>query len=69
MSFKVNPLENDMSGQTSDLDRRLREHNDPCLGKSPYTRKQKGPWKLLYSEEHITRGEALKRERFLKSGL
>jgi putative endonuclease len=33
-----------------------------------YTYKQKGPWRLIYSEEHATRSEAMKREKFLKSG-
>jgi putative endonuclease len=37
-------------GHTSDIERRLREHNDKELGKLRYTRKQKGPWKLIYSE-------------------
>ena len=54
-------------GHTGDLERRLREHNDPSLGSLRYTRKQKGPWKLIFSEEAQTRGEAMKRETFLKS--
>ena len=33
-----------------------------------YTYKQKGPWRLIYSEEQSTRGEAMEREKFLKSG-
>jgi len=55
-------------GHTSDLERRLREHNDPKLGKCRYTRKQKGPWRLVYSEEMQSRSEAMMRERFLKGG-
>ena len=55
-------------GHTSDLKRRLREHNDSQLGKSRYTRKQKGPWRLVYSEEKESRGDAMRRERFLKGG-
>jgi putative endonuclease len=55
-------------GHTSDLQRRLREHNDPELGRRRYTRRQKGPWRLRYSEEHVSRSEAMRRERFLKSG-
>ncbi len=55
-------------GHTSDLERRLREHNDPELGKLRYTRKQKGPWSLLYTEEMESRSKAMMRERFLKGG-
>ncbi|MFA9433847.1 MAG: GIY-YIG nuclease family protein, partial [Deltaproteobacteria bacterium] len=31
-------------GHTSDLERRLKEHNNPLAGKRRYTRKHKGPW-------------------------
>ena len=55
-------------GQTSDLEKRLKQHNDPCNDFSEYTKKNKGPWKLLYKEEVETRVDALKREKFLKSG-
>jgi putative endonuclease len=55
-------------GHTSDLERRLEEHNNPQMGKNRYTRKQKGPWRLIYSEEKKSRSEAMRRERFLKSG-
>ena len=55
-------------GYTSDLGRRLREHNDETRGKSRYTRKNKGPWQVIHSEQHKTRSEAMKREKFLKSG-
>ena len=73
MAFHVYILRSEKTGQiyighTSDLERRLREHNDPKLGKRRYTRKQKGPWLLVYSEEMESRSEAMKRERFLKGG-
>ena len=51
-------------GQTDNLNRRIDAHNK---GLSKYTNKR-GPWKLVYSEEYDTRSEALKREKFLKSG-
>lgn len=51
-------------GSTDDLGRRLREHNK---GNCKYT-KGRMPWKLVYSEEFETRAEAMKREKFLKSG-
>ena len=50
-------------GSTKDLKERLKVHNS---GKSRYT-KGKRPWKLHYSEEFKTRGDALKREKFFKS--
>jgi predicted GIY-YIG superfamily endonuclease len=52
-------------GHTDNLSRRLIEHNDtgPALGK--FTLKN-GPWRLVWSEEHPTRGSAIKREREIK---
>jgi len=55
-------------GQTSDLEKRLKQHNDPGNNFSKYTKQNKGPWKLVYKEEVATRSEALRREKFLKSG-
>ena len=51
-------------GCTEDFERRILEHNS---GQNKSTR-GKGPWRLVYSEVFATRGEALKRERGLKSG-
>ena len=51
-------------GQTNNLKRRLYEHAN---GLSPYTKKFKFK-KLLYYEVFPARSEAIKRERFLKSG-
>jgi len=51
-------------GQTQNLTARVKEHNS---GKSQFT--STGiPWELIYFEEHSTRSEAMKRERFLKTG-
>ena len=55
-------------GQTIDLEKRLKQHNDPDNDFSSYTKQNMGPWKLFYKEEAGTRSEALKREKFLKSG-
>jgi putative endonuclease len=52
------------TGQTHMLAERLLQHND---GSSPYT-KNRGPWVLLYKEEFATRSEAMKREKFFKTG-
>ena len=50
-------------GQTSDLNRRLFQHNNY---KFSYTKKGR-PWRLLYSESFNTRREAVIRERQIKS--
>jgi putative endonuclease len=50
-------------GQTCDISNRLREHNN---GLSGYT-KRYIPWKLIYTEKFSNRGDALKREKQLKS--
>ena len=55
-------------GYTSDIERRLREHNDKKTGKKRFTRKQPGPWSVVYQEEFSSRREAMHREKFLKSG-
>ena len=49
-------------GYTSDLNRRLEEHNS---GRTRYTA-QKRPWAVVYYEELKTKTDALKREKFLK---
>jgi putative endonuclease len=50
-------------GHTARLAERLRRHNE---GRSPYT-KAKIPWRVVYQAEYLTRSEAVKRERELKS--
>ncbi|MCI0407702.1 MAG: GIY-YIG nuclease family protein, partial [Acidobacteria bacterium] len=50
-------------GSTSDLERRLREHQ---RGQTPSTR-GRGPWRLIYREEFPTLSAARKRERQIKS--
>lgn len=51
-------------GMTSDLNRRLSEHNS---GKVKST-KNRRPLELIYTEEFISKEEALNRETFFKSG-
>jgi len=51
-------------GHTSDLERRLLEHNSGLCK----TTKVDKDWQVIYSEEFTTRGEAVKRERWLKTG-
>lgn len=56
-------------GQTSDLDRRLKEHNDPSPNPGKYTSRNAGRWILLHSEQYETRDAAMSREKWLKSGV
>lgn len=49
-------------GWTTDLDRRLSEHNSGTGAKSTRGR----TWSLLYAERFKTRGEAMSREWHLK---
>ncbi len=51
-------------GSTSHLERRLAEHNaNPARAT-----KNRGPWRLVYQEAHPTRGAAMRRERYFKTG-
>jgi len=52
------------TGITTDLDRRIKEHNDSKLG-AKYT-KIRRPVKLVYSKEFIDRSEASKEEARIK---
>jgi putative endonuclease len=52
------------TGSTSDLGRRLDEHNAEVSAST----KHRGPWELIYREDYGTRLEAVRRERELKSG-
>ena len=52
------------TGSTIDLRRRLKEHNE---GKVISTEKRR-PMKLLYYEACINDSDAIKREKYLKSG-
>jgi putative endonuclease len=50
-------------GHTSDLEARLRRHNQ---GRSAYTR-DRAPWKLLYKEGLNSKAEAMRREKEIKA--
>jgi len=50
-------------GQTNNLDARVRRHN---IGKN-FSTKNRGPWKLIFSQEFENRNEAMKFEKYLKS--
>jgi len=73
MPYWVYILQNEITGklykgQTSDLERRIERHNTHESGSRRYTNIQKGPWQLIHKEKYSARSEAMKRERFLKSG-
>jgi len=53
------------TGMTEDSERRLSEHNNKS--KSFWT-KRGSNWEVIYSEEFESRQEAMKRERWMKSG-
>jgi putative endonuclease len=52
-------------GQTHDVAKRLVDHNCTDSFDGHFTRKN-GPWRLVWSEEHSTRSEAVRRERQIK---
>ena len=55
-------------GQTSDLEKRISQHNDPAYRITLHTKRNLGPWKLVHSEQFATRAQAMAREKALKSG-
>ncbi|HDZ19992.1 hypothetical protein LCGC14_1760480 [marine sediment metagenome] len=55
-------------GQTADLKRRLVEHNTPEHNRRKHTSRNAGPWRLVHRENYPTRAEAMRREKWLKSG-
>ncbi|MBW1701510.1 MAG: GIY-YIG nuclease family protein [Deltaproteobacteria bacterium] len=54
------------TGQTSNLEKRMERHNDQEHGERRYTRKQKGPWRLIYSKRLPTRSDAMELEKRIK---
>ncbi|MBS1493905.1 MAG: GIY-YIG nuclease family protein [Bacteroidetes bacterium] len=52
------------TGQTSSLEQRLIQHNS---GKSFYTKRGTN-WKLVHFEEFSSRTEAMKKEKYYKTG-
>lgn len=54
------------TGITTDVERRVREHNEVDSKSARYL-KTRRPVELVYQESARTRGEAMKRERAIKS--
>ena len=52
-------------GYTSDLDARLRSHNEEST--KGYTKRYR-PWEVVYTENYESRSEAMRREKALKGG-
>ena len=53
-------------GQTDDLNVRLHSHNRTDKINGKFTRKV-GPWRVVWSESHPSRGSAIRRERQIKN--
>jgi len=53
------------TGYSSDIDNRLLSHNEKAT--KGYTLRYR-PWVLTHSEEFVTKAEAIKREKYLKTG-
>lgn len=51
-------------GYTTDAHARLEKHNQ----NGNISTSKRGPWKLIYYEAYLDKGDALGREKFLKSG-
>jgi putative endonuclease len=64
----ANPERKTYVGQTADLERRLAQHNAPEFRGTLHTKRHKGPWQMIHSEECATRSAAMRRERELKTG-
>ena len=62
--LKSTVVDRNYVGFTANIHKRLKQHNS---GKNTSTKPYR-PWKLLFSEVYHSKEEALKREKFLKSG-
>jgi len=57
------------TGHTNDIDRRMSEHNDRLHNLQKYTSRNDGPWLLIHQEHFDSRSDAMRREKWLKSGV
>jgi putative endonuclease len=53
-------------GQTSDVERRIRQHNDPEYDFSKTTKRFAGPWRLVKAIRCDDRSQATRLERSIK---
>jgi len=58
------------TGSTRNLDERVSFHNDISSQREKFHRTtyKKGPWEIVFNKKFRTREEALKFEKFLKTG-
>jgi len=54
------------TGQTNNLEKRMKEHKSKSSRSAKYIRNFES-FELVYSEKHQTRGEAMRREAYLKT--
>lgn len=54
-------------GQTDNLAKRLRQHNDSTFNKRSYTKLSGKQWDVVYRESYTDRKAAIKREKYMKS--
>ena len=54
------------TGMTQDLDLRLKQHNDKSLS---FWTKRGSNWRIVYKEKFCSRAEAIKKEKWLKTGV
>jgi len=71
MSFWTYILQSETTGRhycgsTSDVERRLRQHNDSEYRLSKTTKRFKGPWALRWARECETRSESMSLEKKIK---
>lgn len=53
-------------GYTNDIERRIWEHNNGTKGS--FTSRFR-PWAVIHTEEYATKGEAMRREKWYKTGV
>jgi len=71
MQYWVYIIESETSGrfycgQSSNVEQRLRQHNDPEYRLSKTTKRFPGPWKLIWTQSCRDRSEAIRLERNIK---
>jgi len=71
MPFVVYILQSESSGrfycgQTHDLESRVSQHNDPENDLAKTTKRFRGPWRLVWSQQVKTLSESVRLERRIK---
>lgn len=66
-----NPKGRRYTRSTNDFAERLRMHNDTSSEKARFHRTtyRKGPWKLIFEKQFSSREDALRLEKYLKTGV